>query len=173
MGFYQNDKNMCQILIILFQNSIKSSHYPDIWKKSNITLVLKKNDKQLIQNHRPIYLLPIFGKILEKVVFSMIYNFLLNERLLNPNQSGFRPSYSCINELLEFTHDIFKSFGCNPPLKVRSVFLYISKAFDKVWHKGLLYKLKSMDISGELSELIENYLSGRFQRVILNGRTWS
>ena len=167
------DKSLVKPLIILFQNSITSTHYPDIWKRSNIIPVHKKNEKQLIQNYRPISLLPIFGKIFEKVVFNRIYNFLLNGRLLNPNQSGFRPSDSCINQLLAITHEIFESFDCNPSLEVRSVFLDISKAFDKVWHKGLLYKLKSMAISGELYELIENYLSGRFQRVILNGQTLS
>ena len=92
----------------------------------------------------------------------------MEEDLLNPNQSGFRPSDSCINQLLAITHEIFEAFDCNPPLEVRSVFLDISKAFDKVWHKGLLYKLKSMGISGNLHE---NYLSGRLQRFILNGQT--
>ena len=64
-------------------------------------------------------------------------------------------------------------FDCNPTLEVRSVFLDISKAFDKVWHEGLLYKLKSMGISGELFKLLENYLTGRFQRGVLNGQTSS
>ena len=99
----------------------------------------------------------------------------MEEKLLNPNQSGFRPSDSCINQLLAITHEIFEAFDCNPPLEVRSVFLDISKAFDKVWHEGLLYKLKSkvwhegllyklksMSISGELYNLLENYLSDRF-----------
>ena len=62
---------------------------------------------------------------------------------------------------------------CIPPLEVRSVFLDISEAFDKVWHKGLLYKLKSMGISGDLFNLLENYLSGRLQRVVLNEQTSS
>ena len=97
------------------------SHYPDIWKKSNIMPVHKRNDKQLIQNYRPITLLLIFGKIFEKVVFNKIYNFLLNERLLNPNQSGFRPCDS--NQSLAITHKIFESFDCNPSLEVRSLFL--------------------------------------------------
>ena len=94
----------------------------------------------------------------------------MEEKLLNPNQSGFRPSASCINQLLAITHEIFEAFDCNPPLEVRSVFLDISKAFDKVWHESLLYKLESMGISPELHNLLENYLSGRFQRVILNGQ---
>ena len=100
-----------------------------------------------------------------------MYNFLLNENLLNPNQSGFCPSDSCINQLIAITHEIFEAFDCNPPLEVRSVFLDISKAFDKVWHEDLLFKIKSMGISGELYNLLENYLSGRVQRVILNGQT--
>ena len=142
-------------------------------ERTNIIPVHKKNDKQLVNNYRPISLLPIFGKILEKVIFDRIYGFLLEENLLNPNQSGFRPSDSCINQLLAITHEIFEAFDCNPSLEVRAVFLDISKAFDKVWHEGLLYKLKSMGISGELYNLLENYLSGRFQRVILNGQTSS
>ena len=64
-------------------------------------------------------------------------------------------------------------FDCNPPLEVRSVFLDIPKAFEKVWHEGLLYKLKSVGISEEFYNLLENNLSGRFQRVVLNGQTSS
>ena len=76
----------------------------------------------------------------------------MEEKLLNPNQSGFRPTNSCINQLLVITHEIFEAFDCNPSLEVRSVFLDISKAFDKVWHEGLLYKLKSMGISGDVPQ---------------------
>ena len=97
----------------------------------------------------------------------------MKEELLNPNQSGFQPSDSCINQLLAITQEIFEAFDCNPTLEVRSVFLDISKAFDKVWHEGLLYKLSSMGISGDLYKLLENYLSGRLQRVVLNGQTSS
>ena len=111
--------------------------------------------------------MPIFGKIFEKIILNKIYNFLLEEKLLNPNQSGFRPSDSCINQLQ--SHEIFETFDCNLSLELRSVFLDISKAFDKVWLEGLLYNLKSMGISGELYNLLENFLLGRFQRVVLNG----
>ena len=160
------DESLLKPLFILFKNSLKLSYYPDIWKKSNIIPVHKKNGKQFVNNYRPISLLPIFGKIFEKIIFNRIYDFLLKEELLNPNQSGFRPSDSCINQFLAITHKMFETFDCNPPLEV---FLYISKAFDKVWHAGLFHKLKSMGISGELYDLLENYLSSRLQRVILNG----
>ena len=97
----------------------------------------------------------------------------MEKRLLNPNQFGFRRSDSCINQLLAITHEIFEVFDCNPPLEVRSVFLGISKAFDKVWHEDLLFKLRSIGISSELYNLLGNYLSDRFQKFILNGQTSS
>ena len=80
------------------------------------------------------------------MIFNKMYAFLLNEQLLNPNQFGFRPSDSCINQLLSITHEIFRFFDTTPPLEVRSVFLDISKAFDNVWHEGLLFKLNSSGI---------------------------
>ena len=167
------DKSLLKPLIILFENSTKSSCYSDIWKKSNIIPVHKKNEKQLVKNYRQISLLPIFGKIFEKIIFNRIYDFILKKQLLNPSQSGFRPSDSCINQLLAITHEIFEAFDCNPPHLIGSVFLDIQKAFDKVLHEDLLYKLQSMGISGKLCKLLENYLSGRFQKVALNGQTSS
>ena len=94
----------------------------------------------------------------------------MDEILLNPSQSSFRPRDSCVNQLFAITHKIFEVFDCNPSLEVRSVFLDMSKAFEKVWHQGLLYKVNSMGISGELYDLLGNYLSGRFQSVVLNGQ---
>ena len=95
-------------LILLFKNSTKSSYYPGIWKRSNIILVHKKNNKRLVNNYQPISLLPIFGKIFEKIIFSRIYNFLLEENLLNPDQPGFRSSDACVNQLLAITHELFE-----------------------------------------------------------------
>ena len=160
------DKSLLKPLTILFENSTSSCCYPDIWKKSHIIPAHKKNDKRLVNNYQPISLLyTLFGKKFEKIIFNRIYDFLLKEELLNPNQSGFRPSDSCINQLLAITHQIFEAFDCNPLLEIRSVFLD--------WHEGLLYKLKSMGISGELYQLLENCLSGRLQRVVLNRQTSS
>ena len=97
---------------------------------------------------------------------------MLEEGLLNPNQSDFCPGDSCINHLLAITHEIFQALDCNLSLEpiFRSVFLDISKAFDKIWHEALLYKIKPMGISGELYNFLESYLSGRLQRVVLNGQ---
>ena len=69
------DNLLLKPLIILFKNSTKSSHYPDIWKRPNIIPVHKKNDKQLVKNYRPISLLPIFGKNFEKIIFNKFIIF--------------------------------------------------------------------------------------------------
>ena len=82
----------------------------------------KKTDKRNFDDYRPISLLPIFSKVIEKIIFNKMYVFLQNEQLLNPNQSGFLPSDSCIKQLLSITHETFQSFDATPPLEVRSVF---------------------------------------------------
>ena len=84
-------------------------------------------------------------------------------------QSGFIPRDSCISQLLSITQEIHKSFNCNPPEDIRRVFLDISKTFDKVWHEGLIFKLKSYGVEGTLIMLLENYFKNRNQKVVLNG----
>ena len=88
---------------------------------------------------------------------------------MSKNQSGFRSGDSCVSQLISITHEIYKAFDGNPSLETRGIFLDISKAFDKVWHKGLLFKLKSYGIEGKLYNIIENFLYKRKQRVVLNG----
>ena len=92
---------------------------------------------------------------------------------ITPNQSGFRPSDSCEYQLLSILHEIYKSFDCNPPKDVRGIFLDLSKAFDRVWHDGLIYKINRIGITGNSLNLIESFLSNRFQWVVLNGQSSS
>ena len=132
--------------------------------------VHKKESKNLVKNYRPISLLPIFGKIFEKVIYNSLFDYLKSNNILNKCQSGFLPGDSCISQLLCITHDIYNAFDGNPSLEVRGVFLDISKAFDRVWHEGLLHKLKSYGVEGKLYYLLENYLTRRKQRVVLNGQ---
>ena len=119
--------------------------------------------------------MPIFGNILEKLFFNYIKNFLEENNLLNSNQLDFRSNDSCESQLLSIVHDIYSSFDCYSSIEVRGIFLDISKAFDRVWHEGLIYKIQSTGISGTPLKLIKSFLSGRFQRVLLNGQTssWS
>ena len=149
---------------MIFTNCLRSGLCPHIWKHANVVPVHKKNEKNLNGNYRPIPLLPIFGKILEKLIYDSLYTHLVSSELLNPNQSGFRPGESTVNQLISITHTIFKAFDCNPPLDVRSVYLDISKAFDRVWHDGLIYKLKRCGVSGNILTLIISFLKERKQR---------
>ena len=156
-------------LQIIYSNILSTSIYPDIWKIANVTPIFKKGDKQLIKNYRPISLLPICSKILEKLIFNQLYTYLHTNNLLTKNQSGFRPGDSTTNQLLYLIDEIHQAFDCTESFEVRSVFLDISKAFDKVWHKGLVFKLEQNGISGCLLNLFQNYLNNRKQRVVLNG----
>ena len=89
-------------------------------------------------------------------------------RLVLPKQSGFRPGQSCTNQFLSIAHEILSVFDDGH--EVRGVSRDISKAFDRVWREGLLFKLRQNGISGELITLIKYFLSCRKQRVVLNGQ---
>ena len=115
--------------------------------------------------------MPICSKIFEKLIFDSIDDFIDKNNHFNNNQSGFRPRESCIHQLIAFTRNIFSAFDANLSLEVRDVFLDLSKVFDRVWHDGLLYKLKSNGIGGNLFRLIKSFLNNRCQRVVLNGQS--
>ena len=83
------------------------------------------------------------------------------------------PGDSCVAQLLSITHEIFNSFDYNPSVDIRGIFLDISKAFDKVWHDGLIFKLQTYGIDGKLLKLLKSYLKDRQQRVLFNGQTSS
>ena len=109
-------------------------------EKRRCLLVHKKESRQLKKNYRPVSLLPIYGKIFEKIISDVIYKHLTDNYLLTPDQSGFQPGDSTINQLLYITHKIFTAFEGYPSRETRAVFLDISKVFDKVWHDGLIFK---------------------------------
>ena len=121
----------------------------------------------LVENHRPVSLLSPIGKTQEKIVHKHVHNFLLENHVITPFQSGFIPGDSAVNQLV----DLYNTFSraLDEGKEVRVVFCDISKAFDRVWHKGLLAKLKHYGITGQLFAWFESYLSNRFQRVVLPG----
>ena len=155
-------------LLIIFNKCIESGEFPDSWKYANVQPVHKKDSRQIVSNYRPISLLPICGKILEKIVFDQVFKFLNGNNLISKNQSGFRPGDSTIYQLLSITSTIYENFEKFD--ETRAIFLDISKAFDKVWHDGVIFKLKSNGIGGNLLNFFQNYLSNRRQRVVLNGQ---
>ena len=169
------DSAIVQPLCLIFEKCLETGVYPTSWKRANIIPVHKKDSRQTKNNYRPISLLPIFGKIFEKLLFDTIYKHLCDHSLITPNQSGFHPGDSTINQLLSITHTVYTAFEDVPSRETRAIFLDLSKAFDRVWHEGLLYKLECNGISGNLLEIIKDFLHDRRQRVVLNGKSsnWS
>ena len=78
----------------------------------------------------------------------------MQNKLFTECQSDFIPGDSCVAQLLSITHEIYKSFDCNPPADTRGIFLDISEVFDKVWHEGLIFKLKTYGIDDDLLKLL-------------------
>ena len=97
-----------------------------------------------------------------------MFQFFTENELISHNQSGCKPGDSCFNQLLCITHDIHQSL--DDELETRGIFLDISKAFDKIWYEGLLFKLKQNGISGNLLDVITESLYQKKERVILNGQ---
>ena len=98
-----------------------------------------------MSNYRPISLLSTVSKVLEKIMHKYLFNFFRDNNVITPFQSGFVPGDSTVNQLI----DIYNAFckALDEGKEVRAIFCDISKAFDRVWHKGLLFKLKSEGVS--------------------------
>ena len=162
-------------LSLIFKNCIQHGNFPKLLKKSNIVPIHKKGGEYCLVNYWPVSLLTICGKIFEKIIFNPVFQFLEEKKLLSPKQSGFWPNNSSENQLLSIIYGIYADFDQNPSLEVRANFLDFQKTFDKVWHEGILYKLDTAGIPGNLHKLFQSFLSDRFQSVVLNGQSsnWS
>ena len=120
---------ICKPLGLIFKQALTTGVFPSEWKKG-IAPCYKKGHKPYLKNYRPVFLLPTWGKFFERLVFNEMFLFFLANNLLAPNQSGFKPGDSCINQVLSITHEMYSSF--DDGFEVRSVFLHMSKSFDKV-----------------------------------------
>ena len=161
--------SICKPLSIIFRSCLRTGIFPLEWKKANIVPIHKKGDKQTVINYRPVSLLPVCGKISERLLYNEMLNLFLENDLISQKQSGFRSGDSCINQLLSINHEILSAFDIG--LEVRGLFLDISKAIDKVWHAGMIYKLRQNGICGDLINILNDFLTNRKQRVVLNGTT--
>jgi Reverse transcriptase (RNA-dependent DNA polymerase)/Endonuclease-reverse transcriptase len=155
-------------LAVLFHKSFRAGKVPAAWKRANVTAVHKKDSKLDANNYRPISLLCIVGKVMERIINNKLTRFLETNRLLHNSQFGFRKGRSTIQALLSITQPCESSLN-SPNSAHRVVTLDISAAFDKVWHRGLLSKLESTGIAGPLLNWLQDYLSERYQRVVYSG----
>ena len=141
--------------------------FPFAWKSANVVPVYKKGDKTNTTNYRPISLISCIGKVFEKCVFKHLHNYIVFNKKLSPLQSGFTPGDSAVFQLVDLCHTFSKAVDDGK--EVRVIFCDISKAFDRVWHRGLLFKLRRMGIGGNLLGWFKSYLENRTQRVALEG----
>ena len=153
-------------LQLLFNLSFKTGSIPSEWKLAHIVPIHKKENKNNVQNYRPISLTCIISKVLEKCIRDEI--LLHCPHLLNDSQHGFLPLRSCTTQLVPFAHDI--SLGLNSNHLMDIIYFDFAKAFDTVNHDIILQKLKDdFKIDGLMLKFIKEYLEGRQQRVMVNG----
>jgi hypothetical protein len=128
----------------LFNLSLSTSIFPTEWKFANVTPVFKKDSPCNVKNYRPISLISIVRKIMERSVYKYIYNYLLANCIIIPHQSGFTRGDWAINQLLFITNEFGEAL--DEGKEIKEVFCDISKAVDRVWHIGLLKIIKSIGI---------------------------
>lgn len=163
--------NVIAGITAIFNATLRLGYFPEAWKIAIILPFCKpsKNPNNP-ENYRPISLLPALGKLFEKLILKRLQNFITENNIIPPSQFGFRQNYSTTHQLLRITEFIANSFHQNQ--YSTAIFIDISKAFDKVWHQGLLYKLKQKDTPDYLFNIIKSFLINREFRVKVN-RTYS
>jgi len=146
---------------------LSKNQIPDDWKKANITPIFKKGDKSKVENYRPVSLTSFHGKVLEKIIKKHIEDFLCRNSIINNSQHGFMKARSCLTNLLICQNSIINLIDNGSSVDV--IYLDFQKAFDKVPHVRLMKKVRDVGIGGNLADWIENWLSDRTQRVVING----
>ncbi len=157
------------ILTTLFDKSLKTGETPQDWKKANVTPIYKKGDRNDPANYRPVSLTCISCKVMEHIISSQVMHHLEDNSILYHWQHGFRAMRSCETQLITLVQDLAQNMA-SPKYKQTDIIITdFSKAFDKVPHKRLLYKLQYYGIKGQTLKWIEAFLSTRTQQVVLPG----
>ena len=153
----------------LYRASLKQAKTPDAWKEAHVTPVFKKGEKYKAVNYRPVSLTCILCKQMEHILSSHIMEHLNTNHLLYDKQHGFCSKLSCETQLLEFTSDVLKAV--QDKKQCDTVVMDFSKGFDKVSHDRLIYKLDRAGIDLHTRNWIKSFLSGRSQKVVVDGVT--
>ncbi|MEW8544911.1 MAG: reverse transcriptase family protein [Candidatus Thiodiazotropha sp.] len=152
----------------VFNRSLENCYFPIAWKHANVSPIFKKDDRTQPSNYRPISLLSQIGKTMERCVHKQLYNYAIVNHILTPFQSGFIRGDSTTYQLIHTYHTFCEAVDSGK--EVRVVFCDISKAFDRVWHRGLIHKLSNIGFSDRIIQWFSSYLSDRKQRVVIEGQ---
>lgn len=142
---------------------------PSDWREALVVPIFKKGDKHQASNYRPVSLTSIVCKLLEHIIHSSVMKHFDQNEVLCDNQHGFRKKRSCETQLLSTVQEIASSTAKGKQVDI--ILLDFAKAFDKVPHSRLLYKLEYYGVRGNTRKWIESFLSHRSQQVILDGVT--
>jgi hypothetical protein len=153
---------------MIFKKSVSTGSVPEDWKCANVTPISKKGSRSDPGNYRPVSLTSVCCKLLESIIRDDLMSHLEKNKLIGPSQHGFLPGKSCGTNLLEFLERVTSRIDDGKPFDV--VFLDFAKAFDKVPKLRLLEKLRAHGVRGKVLQWIANWLTGRRQRVVLNGK---
>ena len=153
-------------LTYIFNLSIRYNHFPDSWKIANLIPIPKEGNPRDVNNYRPISLLPLPGKLLEKIIYRQIIDYLNANNILDVNQSGIRAKHSTGATVAKLTDDICININNNQP--TIATFIDLRKAFDTINHSILIKKLPHFGFQDNATKWIENYLYNRKQLTIAN-----
>lgn len=155
------------ILASIFNACISRGYFPSTWKEAEIIVLHKPNKpKNSPSSYRPISLLSSISKLLEKIIQKRLLHYIESSNSIIPHQFGFRPKHSTTHQVQRIAEVINNGFERKE--HSLAVFLDVAQAFDKVWHKGLLFKIKSLGVPIYLQNLIQSFLFNRKFHVKLN-----
>ena len=155
-------------LAIIFNKTIDTGLFPTKLKTAKVTPVHKANDKDNVNNYRPISVISTVAKVYERIVFDQLYNYLNRNNLLSKFQSGFRPNHSTATAMLDATNEWLSNM--DKGLINCVTLLDFSKAFDTVDHTTLLHKLSLYGVAENSLAWFKSYLTNRQQRSFVNGQ---
>ena len=165
-------KDSLQVLLSeitwLFNFSLKTETFPTHWKKALIIQIPKTGDPLLVNNYRPISLLPLPGKVLEKLIHTQLTDHIEENNLISNNQFGFRKQRATTHAITQFLNQVYTNI--NKSALTAAIYIDFRKAFDCVQHKVLIDKLGTLFLDETTISWINNYLTNRTQRTLANNK---
>ena len=152
-----NDFKFVEAVVILFRACTDTVTIPKVWKSANVSALFKNSSKTEPLNYKPVSLTCVICKVYEQIVRSSMIDFL--EGKLSIHQHGFMKNKSCLTNLLETFDSIIALLEEGAPVDI--FYFDFKKAFDRVPHNRIIYKLKCLGIDGNLLDVIKDFLTGR------------